>query len=101
MKLLMIYMEPVRPRVFRPVRELKGFAKVFLQPGETKKVSITLGENAFAYYDVNTRCWVADKGQYKIRVGRSSRDFPLTANFQLQETVFRPDQVQQVAQSQP
>ncbi len=96
-----VYVEPVHPKVFRPVRELKGFAKAFLQPGETKKVSITLGEHAFAYYDVQTRCWVADKGQYKILVGRSSRDFPLTGTFQLGETIFVPDQIPQMAQCQP
>jgi beta-glucosidase len=96
-----IYVAPLNPGVFRPVKELKGFAKVFLQPGEKQKVSVTLNQDAFAYYDVGTRCWVADKGVYKILVGRSSRDFPLAGNFQLTETIFRPDQVQQMAQRQP
>ena len=93
-----IYVEPVHPGVFRPVKELKGFAKVFLQPGEKKKVSVTLDENAFAYYDVGTRSWVAGKGEYKILVGRSSRDFPLTGDFQLPETIYQPDRVPSTAQ---
>lgn len=97
-----IYVEPVDPPVFRPVRELKGFAKVFLQPGETKQVSVTLGEKAFAYYDPGTRSWVAAQGDYKIRVGRSSRDFPLTGNFTLPHTIYRPDSVRlAAAQAQP
>jgi len=96
-----IYVEPIHPDVFRPVRELKGFVKMFLQPGEKQKVSVTLGENAFAYYDVETRCWVAAKGDYKILVGRSSRDFPLAGNFHLTETIFRPDQVRQTAERLP
>ena len=97
-----IYVEPVDPPVFRPVRELKGFAKVFLQPGETKQVSVTLGEKDFAYYDVGTRCWVAAQGNYRIRVGRSSRDFPLTADFTLPHTIYRPDRVRLAeAQAQP
>jgi beta-glucosidase len=97
-----IYVEPVDPPVSRPVRELKGFAKVFLQPGETKQVSVTLGEKDFAYYDVGTRCWVAAQGNYRIRVGRSSRDFPLTADFTLPHTIYRPDRVRLAeAQAQP
>lgn len=94
-----IYVQPVHPGVFRPVKELKGFAKVFLQPGERQKVSVTLGENAFAYYDVGTRSWVAEKGEYKILVGRSSRDIPLTGDFQLAQTIYQPERVSQVAQS--
>jgi beta-glucosidase len=94
-----IYVQPIDPGVSRPVKELKGFAKVFLQPGEKQKVSVTLGENAFAYYDVGTRSWVAEKGDYKILVGGSSRDIPLTGDFHLTQTLFQPDRVPQVAQS--
>jgi beta-glucosidase len=93
-----IYVQPIDPGVSRPVKELKGFAKVFLQPGEKQKVSVTLGENAFAYYDVGTRSWVAEKGDYKILVGGSSRDIPLTGDFHLTQTLFQPDRVPQVAQ---
>jgi beta-glucosidase len=92
-----IYVEPVHPGVSRPVKELKGFAKVFLQPGEKKEVSVTLNESAFAYYDVGTRCWVAEKGEYKILVGRSSRDIALTSGFRLPHTILQPDWVQQSA----
>ena len=96
-----VYVEPVNPAVPRPVKELKGFAKVFLQPGETRKVTITLDENAFAYYDVGTRSWLAARGYYKILVGRSSRNILLLANFQLPQTLYRPDRVPPSASMPP
>ncbi len=94
-----VYVQPVNPAVPRPVRELKGFAKVFLQPGEKQMVSVTLTENAFAYYDAGTRNWLAAQGDYKILVGGSSRDLPLTGDFQLARNIYQPDRVVQVAQS--
>ncbi|HUA36796.1 MAG TPA: glycoside hydrolase family 3 C-terminal domain-containing protein [Candidatus Sulfopaludibacter sp.] len=93
-----IYVQPVHPGVFRPVKELKGFTKVFLQPGERQPVAVTLDQNAFAYYDVGTRSWVAEKGEYKILVGCSSRDIPLTGDFHLAQTVFQPERVSSVVQ---
>ncbi len=92
-----VYVQPVNPAVSRPIKELKGFAKVFLQPGEKQKVSVTLNENAFAYYDVGTRSWLAAKGDYKILVGGSSRDLPLAGDFQLAQTIYQPDRLPQTA----
>jgi beta-glucosidase len=83
-----IYVQPVNPSVFRPLKELKGFKKVFLQPGEKQTVSVTLDQNAFAHYDVDKKGWVADKGGYKILVGASSRDIGLNGKFQLGETTM-------------
>ncbi len=88
-----VYVQPVHPGVFRPVKELKGFVKVFLQPREKQKVSVALDQNAFAYYDAGTRSWVAEKGEYKLLVGRSSRDFPLTGDFHLAQTICQSDRV--------
>jgi beta-glucosidase len=93
-----IYVQPIDPAVTRPVKELKGFAKVFLQPGEKQKVSVTLNASAFAYYEVGTRCWVARRGEYRILVGSSSRDFSLIGDIQLPQTIYQPDRVTQVAQ---
>jgi len=72
-----IYVQPINPSVARPVKELKGFEKVFLQPGEKQKVSVTLDKGAFAYYDPAKKDWVAEKGEYKILIGASSRDIRL------------------------
>jgi beta-glucosidase len=88
-----IYVQPVRPGVSRPVKELKGFKKVFLQAGEKQLVSITLDPNAFAYYDVDKKGWVAEKGEYKILVGSSSRDIRLDGKFDLAETITLPNDV--------
>jgi beta-glucosidase len=82
-----IYVQPVNPSVFRPLKELKGFKKVFLRPGETQKVSVTLDKSAFAYYDPDKKGWVAEKGEYKILVGASSRDIRLGSAFALQKTM--------------
>jgi len=51
---------------------LKGFAKVQLKPGETKRVSLTLDRRAFSYYDVNKKEWNAEPGDFAILVGSSS-----------------------------
>ena len=55
-----------------PVKELKGFEKVNLRPGETRRVTVTLNPRAFSYYDVASKHWRADAGQYEVFVGRSA-----------------------------
>jgi beta-glucosidase len=56
---------------------LKGFVKVNLKPGETRRVKVTLDERALSYYDVNTKQWRAEPGQYEILVGHSSAQVEL------------------------
>jgi len=58
----------------RPLKELKGFKKVALNPGETKKISFSLSKRDLSYYDVHSRSWVAEPGVFKIMMGSSSRD---------------------------
>jgi beta-glucosidase len=80
-----LYVEPVKPAIERPIKELKGFEKVLLQPGESKELSVTLDKRAFAYFDPATRSWKSDSGQYDICIGASSRNIKLrkriTADF--------------------
>lgn len=64
-------------KVARPANELKGFEKVFLKPGESRNVYVTLDSRAFSYYDVNSKNWRAEAGTYEILVGRSSADIVL------------------------
>lgn len=66
-------------KVFRPVRELKGFRKVFLKAKEKKRVSIPLDDKAFRYWDVKTGRWEVEEGEYRVMIGASSRDIRLTA----------------------
>jgi len=78
-EVVQVYVHAVRSAVFRPERELKGFARVSLEPGGTRRVAIPLGPRAFSTYSVERRGWVCEPGDYVISVGRSSRDRPLEA----------------------
>ena len=64
-----VYVGEPNATVPRPIKELKGFAKVDLKPGETKTVSVTLNRRAFSYYDVKTSQWTANPGMFEIKGG--------------------------------
>ena len=81
-----LYVHPENPGVVRPDKELKGFKKIFLQPGETQTIDIPLTMAAFAYYSPADQAWIAAQGEYKIRLGSSSRDLPQEADFTLPQT---------------
>lgn len=70
-------------RVEKPVKELRDFAKLSLEPGQSKTVEFRLPRRAFSYYNVAKQQWKADNGEYVIMVGSSSRDIRLTQSFQL------------------
>lgn len=72
-----VYVAAPESTVFKAPKELRGFAKVFLKAGEQKKVTVTLTERAFAYYNVNLHGWHVESGAYKVLVGASSRDIRL------------------------
>jgi beta-glucosidase len=76
-----LYVGDSHAAVPRPVKELKGFAKVELQPGETKRVTISLDRRAFSYYDVSKSAWKADLGDFAILVGSSSAKIELQGKF--------------------
>ncbi len=64
-------------QVHRAVRELKGFEKIYLEPGEEREITITLDKRAFSYYSAGEGDWVVEPGSYHISVGSSSRDLRL------------------------
>ncbi|WP_052075249.1 beta-glucosidase [Pseudomonas lutea] len=72
-----LYVHPANPAVDRPEKELKGFTKVYLQPGESKTVSIPIDSRSLAYYVEKTDSWDVDAGKFKILVGPDSEDLPL------------------------
>jgi beta-glucosidase len=78
-----VYVGESNPKVPRPAKELKGFSRVELAPGETKHVSVALNPRAFAYYDTAAKDWHADAGQYSVEVGRSSAETQLHADITL------------------
>jgi beta-glucosidase len=83
-----LYVHQNQPRLPRPEKELKGFKKVFLKPGEKQTVTIALDKNAFAFYDPQQKIWVAEKDGFAIQVGRSSRQIELRADYQLPERMI-------------
>jgi beta-glucosidase len=72
-----LYVSAKNPTVYRPAKELKGFTKVFLKAGESKKVTITLDDKAFRYFNVKTNQFEVDGGEYDILVGASVADIRL------------------------
>lgn len=74
-----LYVADKESTIFRPVKELKGFKKVFLEAGEEKEISISLGRRAFAFWNVNANDWTVEGGAFEILVGASSADIRLTA----------------------
>ena len=78
-----VYVGDGHASVPRPAKELKGFEKIFLDPGETKQVTVVLDRRAFSYYDVTGQQWTVAPGDFDIYVGRSSVQIELTG-----KTVF-------------
>ena len=67
--------------VSKPVKELKGFEKIYLEAGETKEVEFKLNFRDFAYYNVCLKAWHVESGAYKVLIGASSQDIRLEADF--------------------
>lgn len=78
-----------RSRISRAERELRGFQKIFLRPGETKKVSFTLEARSFQYYEPDAASWVTESGCYRVGVGRSSKRIEYSAVLKV-EGIYKP-----------
>ena len=81
-----LYVAKADAAVFRPEKELKGFAKVFLQAGECKTVTIPLDDKAFRYWNVKTDRWETEGGSYQLLVGASVQDIRLRTEVSVQDT---------------
>ena len=84
-EVVQLYIEPEDPPLPRPVRELKGIARVNLAPGTSETVDFQLSPRDFSYWDVVTHSWVAAPGKYRIEIGSSSRDIRASAEVTLTE----------------
>jgi beta-glucosidase len=82
-EVVQLYVSDLASSLVRPVKELKGFEKVFLKTGETKTVTFLLDERALAYYDPIHMKWIAEPGEFEILVGSSSQDIRLRRKFEL------------------
>ena len=85
-----LYVGDPESTVFRPVRELKDFAKVELQPGESRDVTFTLDKRAFAYWNEEIHDWHVESGEFTIEVGQSSRNMECSASVYVMSTVKLP-----------
>jgi beta-glucosidase len=82
-----VYIGDTEASVPRPAKELKGFAKVMLQPGETKRVTVPLDVRSLAFYDVAGKQWKAEAGNFRVLVASSSEDVALTGTLHLANTI--------------
>jgi beta-glucosidase len=86
-EIVQLYIHDVMARLSRPEKELKGFVKVALSPGETTTVTLTLDREALAYWDNAQRAWVAEAGEFEVLLGSSSQDIRMWARFRLTDTL--------------
>ena len=82
-EVVQLYVSDPESSVDRPVRELKGFEKVFLKAGESRKVSFTIDKSALSRFDPDLHEWVAEKGEFVASVGSSSEDLRSSVSFTL------------------
>jgi beta-glucosidase len=85
-----VYVSEEHPSVARPPQELKGFARVMVDPGQTRSVTVRLDPRSFTWYDEKAAAWHADAGAYTIHVGRSSADPQLEGKLTLDQAIVLP-----------
>ncbi len=88
-----LYVRDEESSVRRPVRELKGFNKVFLDPGEEQELCFTLDKRSFAYYETKIHDWFVESGRFFVEIGASSRDIRLSGEVYVTGTVELPAHV--------
>ena len=82
-----LYVGRTSDTVFRPVRELKGFSRVTLEPGEEKEVSISFDDKTFRFYDTRTDSWEIESGEYQIMIGCNAEEMRLEGSLVVEGTV--------------
>ena len=89
-EVVQVYVNDHKSRLVRPSKELKGFSKVELQPGETKTVTLALDFRAFAYFHPGYNHWITEDGEFDILIGASVKDIRCTQTVRLQSTQKLP-----------
>lgn len=82
-EVVQLYIHDIKSSVDRPYKELKGFAKVNLKPGESRDVEISIDKRALSFYDEQSRDWKAEPGKFEALVGNASDNLPLKTTFEL------------------
>ena len=88
--IVQLYIQDKEAFVSRPLKELKGFVKVSLAPGEEKTVTFTLDKRSFAYYSTELNDWYAESGTFVVLIGKSSREIILSASVEMESSVTLP-----------
>ncbi|MGG1553731.1 beta-glucosidase [Paenibacillus ferrarius] len=86
-EIVQLYIRDMASSISRPEKELKGFAKVSLEPGEEKQVSFILEKRSFAYYDVGRQDWIVETGDFEVLIGKSSADIVLSETVHVTSSV--------------
>jgi beta-glucosidase len=81
-EVVQIYIAEQKPTLLRPEKELKDFAKIAINPGETKNVEFSISPHLLSYYDIKEKKWIVNPGKYTVYAGSSSRDIKQTASFE-------------------
>jgi beta-glucosidase len=89
-EIVQLYVGKQESKVKRPLKELRGFEKLSLNPGETKTVTFTLTKRAFSYYNTEINDWYAETGDYQILIGKSSRDIVLNNTVHVEASKLLP-----------
>lgn len=89
-EVVQLYIEDLESTVIKPIRELKGFTKVALNPGETKTVKFELSKGDFSYYNIEINDWYVESGEFNIAIGKSSRDIVCREKIFIESTVSIP-----------
>ncbi|MEN8226739.1 MAG: glycoside hydrolase family 3 C-terminal domain-containing protein [Bacteroidota bacterium] len=82
-EIVQLYIHDLKSSVEREVKSLKGFARVSLDPGESKSVTFKIDKSHLSFYDINSRSWIAEPGEFNVLIGSSSRDIRITQDFKL------------------
>jgi beta-glucosidase len=85
-EIIQLYVKDIESRVNRPEKELKGFEKIQLEPGEEKTVNFKLDKRAFAYYNTEIKDWYVESGEFELLVGKSSKDIILKEKVKVNST---------------
>jgi beta-glucosidase len=80
-----LYLHDKEASVARPEKELKGFAKVYLEPNESKEISITLNKRDLSFWDIKTNDWLAETGDFEVQLGTSLDNIILKQGFSYQQ----------------
>lgn len=83
-----IYVADKESTIFRPVKELRAFEKVFLKAGEEKEISVELSKRAFAFWNININDWMVETGEFDILIGASSREIRLSKTITVESIVI-------------